>query len=132
MVTMLGKLEEVKGAFCGDNPTTFLNIEDHPLDSIGQKFSHHLWTTVPLTKEFQDPRLSPVRRNRSFLGTGRGGWRQQRAMTALYARFPSESNNTPVRDHSRGAAIRENPRTNKASGALRPNSKRRLLLFSYR
>ncbi|KAG0410797.1 hypothetical protein HPB47_012072 [Ixodes persulcatus] len=60
---MLGKLEEVKGAFCGDNPTTFLSIEDHPPDYIGQKFSHHLWTTVPLTKEFQDPRLSSVRRN---------------------------------------------------------------------
>ncbi|KAM7293821.1 uncharacterized protein ISCGN_023404 [Ixodes scapularis] len=29
MVTMLGKLEEVKRAFCGDDPTTFLNIEDH-------------------------------------------------------------------------------------------------------
>ncbi|KAG0435144.1 hypothetical protein HPB47_018660 [Ixodes persulcatus] len=37
---MLGKLEEVKGAFCGDNPTTLLNIEDHPPVSIGQKFSH--------------------------------------------------------------------------------------------
>ncbi|KAM7293358.1 hypothetical protein ISCGN_026488 [Ixodes scapularis] len=29
MVTMLEKLEEVKRAFCGDDPTTFLNIEDH-------------------------------------------------------------------------------------------------------
>ncbi|KAM7297558.1 uncharacterized protein ISCGN_022709 [Ixodes scapularis] len=29
MVTILGKLEEVKRAFCGDDPTTFLNIEDH-------------------------------------------------------------------------------------------------------
>ncbi|KAM7281828.1 uncharacterized protein ISCGN_001989 [Ixodes scapularis] len=27
IVTMLGNLEEVKGAFCGDNPTTFLNIK---------------------------------------------------------------------------------------------------------
>ncbi|KAG0433042.1 hypothetical protein HPB47_020277 [Ixodes persulcatus] len=70
MVTMLEKLEEVKGAFCGDNPTTILNTEDHPPVSIGQKFSHHLWTTVPPAKEFQDPRLSSVRRNRSFLGTG--------------------------------------------------------------
>ncbi|XP_042149435.1 uncharacterized protein LOC121837712 [Ixodes scapularis] len=27
IVAMLGKLEEVKGAFCGDNPTTFLNVK---------------------------------------------------------------------------------------------------------
>ncbi|KAM7304170.1 hypothetical protein ISCGN_014070 [Ixodes scapularis] len=57
MVTMLGKLEEVKGAFCGDDPSTFLNTEDRSPVWIGQKFSHHLWTAVPLTKEFQDPRL---------------------------------------------------------------------------
>uniref|UniRef100_A0A6B0UXF3 Putative secreted protein n=1 Tax=Ixodes ricinus TaxID=34613 RepID=A0A6B0UXF3_IXORI len=42
-VTMLGKLEEVKGSYCEDNPTTFLNIEDHPPVLIGQKFSHHQW-----------------------------------------------------------------------------------------
>ncbi|KAG0432551.1 hypothetical protein HPB47_020740, partial [Ixodes persulcatus] len=29
MVTMLGKLEELKRAFCGDDPTTFFNIEDY-------------------------------------------------------------------------------------------------------
>ncbi|KAG0423925.1 hypothetical protein HPB47_000285 [Ixodes persulcatus] len=32
----------------------------------------------------------------------------QRARTALYARFPSEGNSNPVRDHSPGATLREN------------------------
>ncbi|KAG0416693.1 hypothetical protein HPB47_006204 [Ixodes persulcatus] len=63
MVTMLGKLEEVKVAFCGDNPTTFLNIEDHPPLSIGQKFSHHLW------RASTDIRANSIRRIVSPLGT---------------------------------------------------------------
>ncbi|KAG0429850.1 hypothetical protein HPB47_023223 [Ixodes persulcatus] len=32
----------------------------------------------------------------------------QRAMTALYARFPSEGNSNPARDHSPGATLRKN------------------------
>ncbi|KAG0438649.1 hypothetical protein HPB47_016927 [Ixodes persulcatus] len=100
MVTMLEKLEEVKGAFCGDNPTTILNTEDHPPVSIGQKFSHHLWTTVPPAKEFQDPRLSSVRRNRSFLGTVR-----VRTMTELKERILSAFD--AITDNMREAAFRD-------------------------
>ncbi|KAM7311406.1 uncharacterized protein ISCGN_008313 [Ixodes scapularis] len=51
MVIMLGKLEEVKRAFCGDDPTTFLNIEDHLRSRLARS------SLIPTDKRTPDERV---------------------------------------------------------------------------